>query len=44
MGARAATLLLDRIEGRMTGNPIAVRVVPTLVTRESTGPPKAPVP
>jgi LacI family transcriptional regulator len=44
MGARAATLLIDRIEGRMTGDPIAVRVVPTLVTRESTAPPRTPVP
>jgi LacI family transcriptional regulator len=44
MGARAATLLIDRIEGRMTGDPIAVRVVPTLVTRESTAPPRTNVP
>jgi len=44
MGARAATLLIDRIEGRMTGDPIAVRVMPTLVTRESTGLPKPRVP
>ena len=36
MGARAATLLIDRIEGRLTGDPIVVRVVPTLVIREST--------
>jgi len=43
MGARAATLLIDRIEGRMTGDPIAVRVVPTLVTRESTAAPGNPV-
>jgi LacI family transcriptional regulator len=40
MGARAANLLIDRIEGRMTGDPVTVRVVPTLVTRESTAPPK----
>jgi LacI family transcriptional regulator len=40
MGARAATLLLDRIEGRITGDPIIVRVVPTLITRESTAPPQ----
>ncbi len=44
MGARAATLLIDRIEGRMTGDPIAVRVVPTLVTRESTAAPRTPLP
>ena len=36
MGARAATLLMDRIEGRLTGDPIVLRVVPTLVIREST--------
>jgi LacI family transcriptional regulator len=36
MGARAATLLIDRIEGRLTGDPVVVRVVPTLVIREST--------
>ncbi len=38
MGARAASLLMDRIEGRLTGDPILVRVVPTLVVRESTRP------
>ncbi len=36
MGSRAATLLLDRIEGRLTGDPIVLRVMPTLVIREST--------
>lgn len=36
MGARAATLLMDRIEGRLTGKPVVLRVVPTLVIREST--------
>lgn len=36
MGARAATLLMDRIEGRLTGDPVVVRVVPTLVIRDST--------
>jgi LacI family transcriptional regulator len=44
MGARAATLLIDRIEGRMTGDPVAARVAPTLVTRESSAPPKTSVP
>jgi LacI family transcriptional regulator len=38
MGARAATILMDRIEGKMTGDPIVVRIVPTLVIRESTNP------
>jgi LacI family transcriptional regulator len=38
MGARAATLLMDRIEGRLTGDPVVVRVVPTLVIRDSTRP------
>jgi hypothetical protein len=36
MGARAATLLMDRIEGRLTRDPVVVRVVPTLVIRDST--------
>ena len=36
MGSRAATLLMDRIEGRLTGDPIVLRVVPTLVIRDST--------
>jgi DNA-binding LacI/PurR family transcriptional regulator len=36
MGARAATLLIDRIEGRLTGDPIVLRVVPTLMIRQST--------
>ena len=36
MGSRAATLLIDRIEGRLTGDPIVLRVVPTLVIRDST--------
>ena len=40
MGARAATILMDRIEGRLTGEPVVVRVVPTLVTRESTAQPQ----
>jgi LacI family transcriptional regulator len=35
MGARAATILIDRIEGKMTGPPYALRIVPTLVIRES---------
>ena len=38
MGARAATLLMDRIEGRLTGEPVVLRVVPTLVIKESTAP------
>jgi LacI family transcriptional regulator len=36
MGARAATMLMDRIEGKLTGDPVVVRIVPTLVIREST--------
>jgi LacI family transcriptional regulator len=36
MGARAANLLMDRIEGRLSGDPVVVRIVPTLVVREST--------
>jgi LacI family transcriptional regulator len=36
MGARAAGLLMDRIEGKITGEPMIIRVVPTLVIRQST--------
>ena len=39
MGARAATILMDRIEGRLTGEPVVVRIVPALVIRESSRPP-----
>jgi LacI family transcriptional regulator len=40
MGARAATILIDRIEGRLVGDPVIVRVAPTLVIRESTRHPR----
>jgi LacI family transcriptional regulator len=40
MGARAATILMDRIEGSLIGDPVIVRVAPTLVVRESTHSPK----
>jgi len=40
MGARAATILMDRIEGKRTGEASAVRIVPTLVIRESTRHPR----
>jgi LacI family transcriptional regulator len=36
MGARAASILIDRIEGHITKEPSIVRVAPTLVVREST--------
>ena len=36
MGARAATMLMDRVEGKLTKEPFVVRIVPTLVVREST--------
>ncbi|HVW76152.1 MAG TPA: LacI family DNA-binding transcriptional regulator [Alloacidobacterium sp.] len=36
MGARAATILMDRIEGRLNKDPFIVRVAPTLIVREST--------
>lgn len=36
MGARAATILMDRVEGKLTNEPFVIRVVPTLVIREST--------
>jgi len=38
MGARAATILMNRIEGKLTGDPTIVRIVPTLIIRESTRP------
>ena len=40
MGARAATILMDRVEGKLTNEPFVVRIVPTLVVRESTRPQK----
>lgn len=36
IGSRAATILMDRIEGKLTGAPSVVRIVPTLIVREST--------
>ncbi len=36
MGARAATILIDRIEGKSNGRLALVRIVPTLIIREST--------
>lgn len=36
MGVRATSLLMDRIEGRLTGDPVVLRIAPTLVVREST--------
>ncbi|MBX6359440.1 MAG: LacI family DNA-binding transcriptional regulator [Acidobacterium ailaaui] len=36
MGARAATILMDRIEGKLKKEAVLVRVSPTLVLREST--------
>lgn len=38
MGARAATILMDRIEGKLATNPFTVRIAPTLVIRESSAP------
>jgi LacI family transcriptional regulator len=36
IGARAATMLMDRIEGKLAKEPLVVRIAPTLVIREST--------
>jgi LacI family transcriptional regulator, galactose operon repressor len=36
IGACGATLLMDRIEGKLTRKPSVVRVAPTLIVREST--------
>ncbi len=38
IGARAATILMDRIEGKLTAEPFVMRIVPRLVIRESTEP------
>lgn len=38
IGSRAATILMDRIEGKLTAEPFVVRIVPTLIVRESTRP------
>lgn len=38
IGARAATILMDRIEGKLSSEPFVVRIAPTLVVRESTRP------
>ncbi|HEX6496521.1 MAG TPA: LacI family DNA-binding transcriptional regulator [Acidobacteriaceae bacterium] len=43
MGARAAGILIDRIEGHITKAPSIVRVAPTLIVRESTEAPPHPV-
>jgi LacI family transcriptional regulator len=40
IGSRAATILMDRIEGKLTNDPFVVRIVPTLIIRESTRAPK----
>jgi LacI family transcriptional regulator len=36
IGRRAATLLIDRVEGKLTGEPSTVRIAPTLILRQST--------
>lgn len=36
IGRRATSLLLDRVEGKLTGPPKTVRIAPTLIKREST--------
>lgn len=38
MGVRAAQMLLDRIQGRVTGDPVSVRLEARLVVRKSTRP------
>lgn len=39
MGARAASVLIDRIEGLISKEPTTVRIAPTLIIRESTDAP-----
>ena len=41
MGARAAAMIIDRIEGRLSNETTTVRVAPTLIVRESTKSPRA---
>jgi LacI family transcriptional regulator len=36
IGKRAATLLIERVEGKLRGEPQTVRIAPTLIPREST--------
>jgi LacI family transcriptional regulator len=36
IGVQGATIIMDRIEGKMTGKPVEVRLAPTLIVREST--------
>ncbi len=36
MGAVGATLLMDRIERKISGKPVVIRLMPTLIVREST--------
>lgn len=43
IGSRAANILMDRIEGKLTSDPAVVRIVPTLVIRESTKPQRQPL-
>jgi LacI family transcriptional regulator len=42
MGARAAGILIDRIEGRISKETTTVRIAPTLIVRESTRSPRTP--
>ena len=41
IGSRAATILMDRVEGKLTGAPLVVRIAPTLTVGESTIPHEA---
>ncbi|WP_263357845.1 LacI family DNA-binding transcriptional regulator [Acidicapsa ligni] len=36
IGKRAATMLIDRVEGKLTGEPLTVRISPALIQRETT--------
>ncbi len=38
IGAQGATLLMDRIEGKVTRRPFVTRLAPTFIARESTSP------
>jgi LacI family transcriptional regulator len=41
IGRAAADLLLERLNGERTGDPVVVRLDPSLVVRGSTAPPPA---
>jgi DNA-binding LacI/PurR family transcriptional regulator len=41
IGRRAATMLIERVEGKLTGKPLTIRVAPNLIPRQTTNRPKS---